>query len=130
VNRVLFFDGYCSLCNGLVDWMMRHDRSGSLKFASLQGKAASAMLPPERVKAEPDTVLYMRDGEIYDRSAAVLMALKDLGGIWALASVLFLIPSPLRNLAYRFVARIRYKVFGKRDTCRMPTPEERERLLP
>lgn len=129
--RVLFFDGYCSLCNGFVDWMIRRDHSGKLTFASLQGKTAKAMLPPERLTdGDPETVLYLRDGEIYERSTAVLMALNDLGGVWPLTSIFFIIPTPLRNLGYRFIASIRYKVFGKRETCRMPTAAERERLLP
>ncbi len=129
--RVLFFDGYCSLCNGFVDWMMKHDSRRTMNFASLQGKTAKAMLPPERVsEGDPDTVIYMRDGELYDRSAAVLMAFKDLGGVWSLMSVFFVIPGPLRNIFYRGVAKIRYRVFGRRETCRMPTEEERQRLLP
>ncbi len=129
--RMIFFDGYCSLCNGLIDRLMRWDRKRELKFASLQGETAKRLLPPERLRQnDPDTVLYLRDGALHERSTAVLYVLQDLGGAWTLFTVFLLVPRFLRDLAYRFVARIRYRVFGRRDTCRLPTPEEKDRLLP
>ncbi len=129
--RIIFFDGYCSLCNGLVDRLMRWDKRKEIQFASLQGETARRLLPPERQsESDPDTVLYLRDGSIYERSTAILLVLKDLGGLWRIFTVLFIIPRFLRDLVYRFIARIRYTVFGRRDTCRLPTAEEKERLLP
>jgi predicted DCC family thiol-disulfide oxidoreductase YuxK len=131
MDKILFFDGYCSLCNSSVDQMVRWDQKGVLKFASLQGETAKRLLPnPASVENDPDTVLYLRGGQIHDRSTAILLSLKDIGGVWALLSVFLMVPKPLRDLVYRFVARIRYRVFGRRDTCRIPTPLERERILP
>lgn len=128
--RILFFDGYCSLCNGLVDRLMRWDRGGRLKFASLQGKTAKKELPADRIRtADPETVIYLRDGQLFDRSTAILMVAKDLGGLWTISTLFFLVPRIVRDWVYKFVARIRYPVFGRRDTCRVPTPEERDRLL-
>ncbi len=131
MDKILFFDGYCSLCNSSVDQMVRWDKKGVLKFASLQGETAKRLLPnPASAGNDPDTVLYLRGGQIHDRSTAILLSLKDIGGVWALLSVFLIVPKPLRDLVYRFVARIRYRVFGRRDTCRIPTPLERERILP
>lgn len=131
MDKILFFDGYCSLCNNLVDQMVRWDKKGVLKFASLQGETAKRLLPnPGSAENDPDTALYLRGGQVYDRSTAVLLSLKDLGGLWVLPSVFLIVPKVLRDLVYRFVASIRYRVFGRRDTCRIPTPLERERILP
>ena len=131
MEKVLFFDGYCNLCNNTVDSLVRWDKNAILKFASLQGETAAKLLPQSaRQGAEPETVIYLRDGKIYDRSTAILLVLKDIGGIYALSGLFFVVPKFLRDLVYRFIARIRYKVFGKRESCRIPTPEERSRFLP
>jgi predicted DCC family thiol-disulfide oxidoreductase YuxK len=129
--KILFFDGQCTLCNGLVDWFIRRDKKAVLKFASLQGETAQQMLPSAyRGSKGLDTLLYYRHGKIYIRSTAVLMSLQDLGGLWILTSVFFIIPSFLRDLVYRLIARMRYRIFGKTETCRVPKPEERQRILP
>ncbi len=131
MTKILFFDGHCNLCNNLVDRLIRMDGAGVIKFASLQGETARKLLPPDKItELDPDTVLYLRDGEIFDRSTAVLLCLKDLGWPWAFFSVFLVVPKFLRDLVYRFVVRIRYQVFGRRDSCRLPTAEEKERLLP
>ncbi|MES2964058.1 MAG: DCC1-like thiol-disulfide oxidoreductase family protein [Bdellovibrionota bacterium] len=130
-EKIVFFDGYCTLCNSVVDGLIVLDRNSVLRFASLQGETARRLLAQKDLEiADPDTIVYLRDGERYERSTAVLMILRDLGGSWKLISIFFFVPRPLRDLGYRFVAKIRYRVFGKRDTCRLPTAEERERLLP
>ena len=130
--RIVFFDGYCSLCNALVDWLMRVDRSQTLRFASLQGEVARKYLKNNDTLKSPDmdTIVYLRDERAYQRSHAVLMILSDLGGVWKFAQVFLVVPSPLRDLIYNLVAKNRYRIFGKRDTCRIPTPEEMKRLLP
>ena len=126
--KIVFFDGYCSLCNGLVDWLIRHDQSGEVKFASLQGQTAQNSLP-EKLRHDLDTIVYARENKVLLRSTAVLWIIADLGGLWSLASLLLLIPEPVRDSIYQFIATNRYRVFGKRDTCRVPTPEEKARLL-
>lgn len=132
-DRIVFFDGYCVFCNATVDWLMRHDRAGALRFAPLQGGTARARLPAEHVAAagaDPDSIIYLRDGEIFARSEAVARALRDLGGAPALmAAPLLMIPRGLRDFFYDAFARVRYRVFGKRESCRIPTPAERGRLL-
>ncbi|MGE4133120.1 MAG: thiol-disulfide oxidoreductase DCC family protein [Bdellovibrionales bacterium] len=124
----LFFDGHCNLCNGFVDFLIRHDRSKKILFGSLQGKAAAASLPPHFRELLPSVVL-VENGEIYSRSSAALKALALLGGIYKLGLIFFLVPRPIRDWVYDLIAKNRYAWFGRRDTCRLPSPEERERFL-
>ncbi len=140
---VIFFDGVCGLCDGFVDFVMARDRRAAFRFAALQGETASGVLreggsargpsaPPAGDGAGEwmrSILLRDRDG-LHRKSDAVLRILVGLGGPWRLLGLLRLVPRPLRDIAYDFIARNRYRWFGKRDTCRMPTPEERERFLP
>ena len=127
--KILFFDGYCSLCNGLVDWAMHQDKHARVRFASLQGETAKAVIPNNNMM-DTNTVVYWSDGKSYERSTAILHLLADIGGVWAMSSVFFLVPRFLRDLMYRWVALNRYRFFKRRDTCRVPTLQEKERLLP
>jgi predicted DCC family thiol-disulfide oxidoreductase YuxK len=128
---VVFFDGECGLCDRFVRFLLRRDRAGRLRFAPLQGALAREALPPLGGRPEDlDTVyLLTRDGRLLVRSAAVLFAVAALGGAWRLVAALRLVPRPLADLAYRGVARIRRRVFGGPEACRLPTPAERERFL-
>lgn len=129
--RILFFDGYCSLCNGLVDWLIRRDHHHRLQFSSLQGETAKVHLPSAyRSTGDVDTVLFLKDGKIYERSTAILYVLMELGFPWSLMGVFLLVPRFLRNAIYRLIAKNRYAFFGKRETCRVPTKDEKQKLLP
>lgn len=128
--KIVFFDGYCSLCNSTVDWLIARDHRRTLKYASLQGETAARELGVTPSNVDPDTLIYLRDGARFDRSTAALKILGDVGGIWTLASVFLVVPRPIRDSVYRWIARNRFRWFGRRDTCRLPTPEERELLLP
>lgn len=125
---VLFFDGVCGLCNRTVDFVLKHDRRGALRFAPLQGLTASARLAaPDRERL--DSVVLQRQGATFKKSSAIVRLLWEMGGVWGvLGSVLWLIPKPLRDLGYVLVAKNRYRLFGQKETCRMPKPEERARL--
>lgn len=127
---IVFFDGVCGLCNSFVDFAMPRDRRKALRFAPLQGETAQSIFG-ECTDASLDTVV-LHDGKTrYIRSAAVVRVLWQLGGVWMIwGSLLWLIPLPLRDFGYRLVAANRYRVFGKKESCRMPTPEERQQLLP
>jgi predicted DCC family thiol-disulfide oxidoreductase YuxK len=127
---IVFFDGVCGLCNRSIDFVLRHDRRGVFRAAPLQGETAAGLLTPTDRESLHTLVLHTGDRS-YRRSAAVVRILWNLGPWWRpLAVLLWLIPLPLRDLGYKLVARNRYRFLGKRETCRMPTPEERERLLP
>lgn len=129
-GKIVFFDGFCGFCDSAVSWAMPRDRAGILRFAPIQGKAAQAMLSRDlTARATPDTILYLRDGQVFERSTAILRVLMDLGGAYRLAAPLLAVPRPVRDFFYDLFARNRYRLFGKRDSCRLPTPAERARML-
>jgi len=128
-HPVLFFDGVCGLCDRTVTQLLRQDRAGVLRFAPLQGETAARLLPEEDVKGLASVVLIDGAGT-HRRSDAIVRVLGHLGGRSRVyAGLLRAVPRPVRDLGYRFVARARYRVFGKKDVCRMPTAEERGRFL-
>ncbi len=130
VQTILFFDGVCGLCNKAIDFVLVRDYQGRIKFAPLQGDTARSLLPPEDCQDLNTMVLWMK-GRTYRKSAAAVRVLWQLGLGWQiLGTLLWLIPLPLRNVGYNLVARNRYRFFGKKETCRMPTQEERLRFLP
>jgi len=129
-HPIVFFDGVCHLCNRAVDFLLRADRRGVLRFASIQGETARAVLPPLAGQPEGWAMFYADETGVYQASDAALRICGRLGGAWALLRVLVLVPRPLRDALYRFVARNRYRWFGRRDTCRLPAAEERARFLP
>ena len=127
---VVFFDGVCTLCNASVDLLMRIDRAGALRVASLQGETAASALAPSDIEPMGSIVLIDEAGT-WRESTAVARILWRLGGWWnTLGWALWLVPAPIRDAAYRLVATNRYRIFGVKDVCRVPTPEERARFLP
>ena len=129
---ILFFDGVCGLCNRSVDFAMSRDSEGKLLYSPLQGETARELLT-EQDRENIDTVVFRSaDGSgVYRRSAAAVRVLWLLGFPWNLCGwLLWVIPLPIRNVGYRLVSWSRYRLFGKHETCRMPTPEERNRILP
>jgi predicted DCC family thiol-disulfide oxidoreductase YuxK len=135
-RTVLLYDGYCGLCDRLVHFLLRQDSHGRLRFAPLQGSIARRVLrTPEHETADPDTVLVVVDfgspnQRVLARSRAVLYALSTLGGVWGMfAAAGRLVPVRLADALYRLIARNRYRIFGRYDTCPLPRPEWRERFL-
>lgn len=126
--KVIFFDGVCGLCNGFVDFILKIDKSQSFTFSPLQSEYAAQHLAPEHIR-DLTSVVYLKDGQKFLKSRAVIEILNDIGGVWKLAQLGKIIPDQLRNKAYDLVAANRYKIFGKKETCRLPTPEERARFL-
>lgn len=127
----VFFDGVCNLCNGAVQFIIRHDKKSMYRFASLQSDFAKDILNKYQINITepPQSILLLRNGKIYSESSAALRIAQKLGGSWKLLSVFLIIPEFIANGMYRFVARNRYKWFGKRDSCMIPTPELRDRFL-
>lgn len=127
---ILLFDGECNLCNATVQFIIRHDCKGKFRFASLQGdygrRLLSSLGMPE---STPDTSLLQADGKVYQSSEGVLRTLLHLGFPWSLCYVFILLPARLRDAVYQFVARNRYRWFGKREACDLPSPGMRARFL-
>jgi predicted DCC family thiol-disulfide oxidoreductase YuxK len=135
---VVFFDGVCNLCNGVVQFIIDRDKAGAIRFAPLQSDAAIKMLLPLGVTVrpeEPDSIILLTHGKdatpiAYERSTAVLRIAKQLSFPWPLLYYAGIVwPRFLRDVFYKFVATHRYKWFGKTETCRVPTPELRARFL-
>lgn len=126
--KVVYFDGYCNVCNRFVDFLIRRDKKRVLKFASLQGQTAGHRLPPNYT-SDVNTMVYERDGVIFEKSAAAIRSIAELGGVYSAMKVFLILPWPFRDFVYQFIADHRYMWFGKRDTCRIPTPFERAQLL-
>ena len=128
-ESIVFFDGVCGLCNRTINLLMAIDSDSVLKFAPLQGTTAAAIIPPN-VRESLNTFVFSDGGRLSYRSSALVKILIRIGGLWKLLGLmLWLIPSPLRDLGYRVVSRLRYQLFGKTDACRLPTPEERQKFL-
>lgn len=129
---IVYFDGVCGLCNRTVDFLLRRDRQRRFLFSPLQGERAASEPGLHADDARnPNTLVLKTERGCYRRSAAVVRILWRLGGIWAVwGALLWLIPLPLRDLGYRAVSASRYRLFGKKESCRVPTPEERDRFLP
>ena len=129
----ILFDGVCSLCNGFVQFVIRHDAAGYFRFAALQSAAGQALLAahgqPNLASADPDSVVLVEAGRVYTHSAAVLRIAGHLGGLWRVAAVGWLLPRTWRDGLYRYVARHRYRWFGRQESCWLPTPALRERFL-
>jgi|SRR5579872_2431046 len=129
---ILLFDGVCNLCNAWVNFLIDRDAVGALRFASLQSVAAQELLARLGRPAptnEPDTVLLVERGRVFDRSTAVLRAARHLRGAWPLLAALLAVPRPVRDGIYRWIARHRYRWFGRSEACRVPTPELEARFL-
>lgn len=126
---LIFFDGICHLCNAFVDKVIQKDQKSYFQFASLQGETAKKTLTSEEI-SRFESVILLENNQKYHRSEAVLRILTKLGGAYKLFALAYLIPSFLRDHIYSWVAKNRYAWFGQRERCRLPTPEEKSRLLP
>lgn len=149
---IVVFDAQCLLCNGWVQFLLRHDRRGVFRFASMQGETGRALLAQAGLQVTGLQTLLLVDGRrssedlrpdglrcelawggptrrSWQHTAAILRVLHALGWPWRLAWVAWLVPAPLRDAAYRWVARNRYRVLGRADTCLLPPPGHAARFL-
>ena len=129
---IFLFDGTCGLCDRSVKWILRHERDHELRFAPLQGETAAALRAKHpRIPVELSTMVLVENGVVRLRSKGVLYSAKHLRAPWRWAYALRWMPAFLLDLGYRFIAAIRYRVWGTIDpACQMPTAETRARFLP
>lgn len=135
-NPIILYDGVCGLCNGLVQFLLKRDKEGRLRFASLQSDFAAQVLQRHGFDAKDLDTMHLienydqPDERVLQRSTAILRAGRELGGVWSfLAALGRVVPRPVRDVFYGLVARNRYRVFGKYDTCMLPDPNQRSRFL-
>lgn len=129
-EHVVLFDGVCNLCNNSVQFIIKRDKKRLFRFASLQGKAGQELLEKHHLPTDDFNSFVLIEGEKpYTRSAAALKIARHLGGGWRLLYSLMIIPRFIRDAVYNLIAKNRYKWFGKKDECMIPTPELRERFL-
>lgn len=129
-HAVLLFDGHCNLCNFWVNFLLIADSRHKLSFAAQQSAAGKQLILLVGNNAiEPESVILIDRGMPFTRSDAVLKTLRLLGGFWRLLYILVIIPRPIRDFVYDFIARRRFRWFGRRDQCRIPSSQERERFL-
>ena len=127
---ILFFDGFCNLCNGLVWFIIRKEIGAKIKFVPLQSQTGQSLL--KKFDLEPfdiDSVVYFTGDKIYLKSSAVLHILKEIGGGWSLFYGFIVIPKFIRDFFYNMIAWNRYKIFGKRNTCMVPSPDINKRFF-
>ena len=125
---VVVFDGVCNLCNRAVDFIVRRDRDGVFALTPNQGTTATELLGARA--ADLDTIALVEGDRVTERSTAVLRIARRLPWPWRASYAFVVLPRPLRDALYRVLADNRYRWFGKKDSCRLPTPEEAARFLP
>jgi len=128
-HPVVFFDGVCNLCNSSINFIIKRDRKGLFRFSPLQGKYATTALPAELTNKERLPSLVLLDTQVKVKSTAALSIAKRLTGLWPLLYVFIVIPAFVRHLIYDFVAKNRYKWFGKKDQCMIPTSDLKDRFI-
>ncbi|HEU4560651.1 MAG TPA: DCC1-like thiol-disulfide oxidoreductase family protein [Longimicrobium sp.] len=127
---LVLYDGECGLCNRSVQLILRHDRRGRFRFAALQSELGRTLLERHRLPADVvDTVVLVDGDQAFTRSAAALRIAGMMDRPWPLLRAFAIVPRPLRDVGYNFVARNRYRWFGRTDACMLPPPEVRARFL-
>ena len=129
-KNLVLYDGVCGLCNRFVQHLLVQDRAEKLMFAPLQGSTAERVRQQHpSLPQELSTVGYLREGQLLLRSRAVFAIWQDLGGFWKILAAFRFLPRFLTDLGYRAVASVRYRIWGKRDSCAIPAPDQAQRFL-
>jgi len=129
-THILLFDGICNLCNGVVKFIIRKDKKKKFKFAALQSDRGKEQLKKFNLATSDfESFVYIQGDKYYLQSTAVLHIFKELGGAWKLLFVFIIVPEFIRNFFYSIVAKTRYRIFGKRDSCMVPTEDIMNRFL-
>jgi predicted DCC family thiol-disulfide oxidoreductase YuxK len=129
-SYIILFDGICNFCNYWVDFIIKRDKDKTLKFATLQSDAGKKIANQfSIVNKNIDSIIFIKGGNYFARSDAVLEIAKELKSVWKILYLLKVIPRHLRNFIYDLIAKYRYAIFGKRNSCRVPTSEEISRFI-
>lgn len=123
---IILFDGVCNLCNGSVQFVIERDKQQHFRFAALQSKIGQEH---QQKVGKVDSILLVENGKIYQKSTAALRIARHLDGFWGVFYIFIIVPPFIRNAVYDYIARNRYKWFGKQDSCWMPTPDLKKLFL-
>lgn len=126
---IVLFDGVCNFCNGAVNFIIRHDAEREFKFAPLESGIGSEMRAKFGIGDDVDSIVLIEGDRAYLHSSAALRIAKKLGGVYSLAYIFVVVPEGIRDWFYKLFAGYRYRLFGRKDVCMMPTPDVRERFL-
>lgn len=126
---IILFDGFCNFCSGSVQFILKRDDKAYFQFAALQSEAGEKLLKTYNVNDSIDSLVLIENEQVYIKSSAALRVCKHLKGLWKGFYILLFVPRLIRDFVYDFIAKNRYKLFGKKDQCMMPTPEIRKRFL-
>lgn len=129
-KSVVLFDGVCNLCNASVDFILRRDRKDRFLVGALQEEAGKRLLSKFKVDSDYlDSLVLVEEGKVYFRSTAALRIAKNLPGFWPFFYVFIVLPPFVRDAVYDWIGKNRYRWFGKKSTCRLPSPEEKSKFL-
>ena len=130
INNVIFFDGVCNLCNSSVNFVIDRDPEAKFTFAPLQSDFAKNALKNEDTDSyNLESIVFLSNGKFYRRSRAALEIARRMRGAWPMMYVFIIVPGFVRDFIYNWIAKNRYKWFGKREFCRIPTPELKTRFV-
>jgi len=129
-NRIILFDGVCNLCNRFVNTVMRRDPGGKFKMATLQSEIGQKILHEFGLPRENlNSVILIDNGKIWTKSDAIFRIIRHFKGLWRIASIFIVIPRVISDTAYNMIVWNRYRLFGRSNTCRLPSGEERDRFI-
>ena len=129
-TQIILFDGVCNFCNSSINFIIDHDPEKHFKFAPLQSEIGQGILTKFNKNTEDfDSVILLKDNQLYQKSEAAIEIAKHLSGVWKYLAAFGVLPNFFLNFFYDMIAKNRYRIFGKAETCRMPTIELRERFL-
>jgi len=129
-TAIILFDGVCNFCNTSVNKIIKHDKKNKFKFTALQSEAGKKLLQQHSIDATKiDSIILIENNIVFIKSTAILKISKHLNGLYPLAFGFIIIPTFIRDAVYDFIARNRYKWWGKKDSCMIPTAEVREKFL-
>ncbi|MGI9527212.1 MAG: thiol-disulfide oxidoreductase DCC family protein [Weeksellaceae bacterium] len=130
MNHVVFFDGVCNLCQGSVQQLIKLDKNNVLKFSSLQSDLGQEILKKNQLDTQHfQSIIYLKDDKIYQKSDGIIEILLDLGTGWNWVAIFKIIPKFLRDRIYMLISNNRYKLFGKQESCWLPTPELQKKFI-
>ena len=129
MRSIVLFDGVCNFCSDSVNFIIRHDTENRFAFTPLQSEKGIELRAKYGIDDDIDSIVLIEDDRAFSKSTAALRIAKRLGGIWALAYAFIIVPRPIRDYFYELFAKYRYRLFGKKDECMLPTPEVRARFL-